>query len=354
MSLAPGQTKTCTATRAVTQADLNTGSIVNAAGVRAERPGGDTSDPSDDITASGSATVTATQTPAVTLTKISDVSSVSAVGQRVHFTMTARNTGNVDLTNVSIDDQLTGIGALTCIPAAGSTLAPQATMTCGADYLTTQADLDRGTIVNNATVNGTAPTGAGVTAAATRTVTVTQTSTIGLTKTAAPTTVSAVGDEVTYSFVVRNTGNVTLSNVGVNETLAGVSTPNCTPAAGTSLAPGATMTCSATRATTQADLNAGAVTNSATATGTNPAGTAVTSTPAAATVQATQSPALTLDKNADRTTFSAVGDVITYTIVATNSGNVTVATSRSATPWPASPRSAASLRPRPASTPGRA
>lgn len=354
VSLAPGQTKTCTATRAVTQTDLNAGSIVNAAEVRGDRPGGNTADPSDDITAADSVPVTATQTPALALTKTSDVSSVSAVGQRVHFTTTARNTGNVDLTNVRLEDQLTGIGALTCTPALGSTLAPQATMTCGADYLATQADLDRGSIVNDAVVNGTAPSGAGVTAAATRTVTVAQTSTISLVKAASPTTVTAVDQVVTYSFTVRNTGNVTLSDVGVNETLAGVSTPSCTPAVGSSLAPGATMTCSATRATTQADLNAGAVTNSATATGTNPAGTAVTSTPAAATVQATQSPALTLDKTADRTTFSAVGDVITYTIVATNSGNVTVATSRSATPWPASPRSAASLRPRPASTPGRA
>ena len=42
------------------------------------------------------------------------------------------------------------------------------------------------------------------------------------------------------------------------------------------------------------------------------------------TVDADQNPALTLDKTSDVATYDEVGDLITYTYVATNTGNVTL------------------------------
>ncbi|MCG8149591.1 hypothetical protein GUY44_03810, partial [Pimelobacter simplex] len=79
------------------------------------------------------------------------------------------------------------------------------------------------------------------------------------------------GEMVTYSFEVTNDGNVTLSSVGISEgafTGSGaMSAIDCPPGA---LAPGDSVTCTATYEVTQADVDAGAVRNTATAHGTPP------------------------------------------------------------------------------------
>jgi len=80
-----------------------------------------------------------------------------------------------------------------------------------------------------------------------------------------------VGDEITFSFVVTNTGNVTLTEVGVSDPmLAEVGITVTCPAA--VLAAGESMTCTADRVyvVTEDDQRAGQVHNVATATGTPP------------------------------------------------------------------------------------
>lgn len=82
------------------------------------------------------------------------------------------------------------------------------------------------------------------------------------------------GDSIAYSFLVTNTGNVTLTSVGVNDPKVGaVSCPV------TVLAPGASTTCSASYTITTADASAGSVTNTATSQGTPPTGPVVISAP---------------------------------------------------------------------------
>ena len=72
-------------------------------------------------------------------------------------------------------------------------------------------------------------------------------------------------------FLVTNTGNVTLTGVTVDDPLVG---PVSCPV--TTLAPGASTTCTATYTLTQADVDAGTVDNTATVTGTPPTGADVT------------------------------------------------------------------------------
>src|SRR5262245_55288739 len=92
------------------------------------------------------------------------------------------------------------------------------------------------------------------------------------------------------------------------------------PCGSGALAPGASTSCTANHTITQADLDAGSIINTAGA-----SGNGVNSPSTSATVTANQNKALTLAKSANPTTYSAVGQTITYTYTITNSGNVTLA-----------------------------
>src|SRR5258705_5895202 len=89
------------------------------------------------------------------------------------------------------------------------------------------------------------------------------------------------------------------------------------------LAPGASITCTATYTITQADIDSGRVTNIASAHGSF-GGNPVNSTTDTKTVNATQNPAHTTVKTETSTGPYAVGDTITYNIVVTNTGNITL------------------------------
>ena len=190
-------------------------------------------------------------------------------------------------------------------------MAPGASITCSATYTITQADLDAGSVTNTATAsNGTVTSNQD-----SETVTAAQSPALTLVKTASPSTYDAVGNVISYSYLVTNSGNVTLSGpFTISDDKATASCP-----ATAALAPGASITCSATYTITQADLDAGSVTNTATASN----GT-VTSNQDSETVTAAQSPALTLVKTASPSTYDAVGNVISYSYLVTNSGNVTL------------------------------
>ena len=81
--------------------------------------------------------------------------------------------------------------------------------------------------------------------------------------TASPDTYSEVGDVISYSYLVTNTGDVTISNLSVADDKA---TDESCPL--TTLAPSQSTTCTASHMIIQADLDAGSVSNTATASGT--------------------------------------------------------------------------------------
>ena len=304
-TLAPTAAMNCSATYTITQADLDSGSVVNTATADS-----DETDPVDDTV-----TVDADQNPALTLDKTSDVATYDEVGDLITYTYVATNTGNVTLNNVTISDPLPGLSALSCVPTQPGTLAPTAAMNCSATYTITQADLDSGSVVNTATADSdeTDPVDDTVTVDAD------QNPALTLDKTSDVATYDEVGDLITYTYVATNTGNVTLNNVTISDPLPGLSALSCVPTQPGTLAPTAAMNCSATYTITQADLDSGSVVNTATADSdeTDPVDDTVT-------VDADQNPALTLDKTSDVATYDEVGDLITYTYVATNTGNVTL------------------------------
>ncbi|MDZ7789009.1 MAG: hypothetical protein U5L08_00655 [Xanthomonadales bacterium] len=128
-----------------------------------------------------------------------------------------------------------------------------------------------------------------------------------------------LGSVLTYTITATNTGNVTLQNVVVTDDLI-TPTGGTTPCA--SVAPGDTCTLVGTYTVTQADVDAGEVVNTATAASDE---TDVIDTEVASPIS--QNPAIALVKQAellDGVTVGGLGDVIEYTLVATNTGDVTL------------------------------
>ena len=162
-----------------------------------------------------------TQDPAVALIKTSDPTNVSAP-QEVTYTYTITNTGNVPLTDLSVTDNRIA-GAITPLL---TTLNPGTSTTAVATYIITQAMIDAGIdIVNIATVTGLAPDNeTQVEATDSATVSIDQIPNISIEKTANVASYDTLGDVITYTVKVKNTGNVTLTDVLLTDTLVDVTT----------------------------------------------------------------------------------------------------------------------------------
>jgi uncharacterized repeat protein (TIGR01451 family) len=238
--LAPGASIACTADHTVTQADIDAGHYLNTACV----------DATGATEACDDADVPAITDLHLTIVKTSAETTYSAVGDVLHYTITATNAGNTTLHNVTVTDP--NAVNLVCVPATPvADLAPGASIVCTADHTVTQADIDAGHYLNTACVDADnvdqACDNADVTGE--------QTPHLSITKDATETFYSSVGDVLHYTITATNDGTTTLASVTVTDPNAtGLS---CTPANGSSLAPGASMDCTASHTVTQADLDAG-------------------------------------------------------------------------------------------------
>ena len=276
--LSPGETAMGTATHAVSQADLDAGFITNTASASAIFAGVPVGSNSDTVT------VTAVQTPSLTLDKSAAPLTYDSVGDVITYTYTLTNTGNTTLVApFSVADDRLAVS-----PPVAVVLAPGASATSTATYAVMQADLDAGFVTNTASA---AATFAGAPVSSNSdsvTVTAVQTPTLGLAKSADPATYALLGETITYTYALTNTGNVTLEapfTVSDDKTTVAVTDP-----VDGALSPGEATTGTATYAVTQADLDAGSVTNAASAQAVFD-GTPVTSNTDTVTVTAVQGPA---------------------------------------------------------------
>jgi uncharacterized repeat protein (TIGR01451 family) len=323
---APAASTTCTATYTVTQHDIDAGGVTNTATASATPPYGMDAPTSNTSTAH----VTVTAAPALTIAKsVESTDSTLTRGGTLEYSFVITNTGNVTLSNVSVDETaFTGSGTIptaTC-PDSAAELEPGAQVVCHASYIVTQADVDQGSVDNTAIATGTPPTEEPVTSGpGSATFPIVSAPGLSLTKTATPDTVHAAGDAVVYTFAATNTGNVTLTDVQVGEvSFSGTGGLGDVACPGGAIAPQQTVTCQATYHVTQADVDAGTVTNSANATALDPTDTPVTSPDAAATVSIPSAPHLTLHKTATAASPAVAGAAVEYHFAVTNDGNVTV------------------------------
>jgi len=129
---------------------------------------------------------------------------------------------------------------------------------------------------------------------------------------------SEVGEVITYTYVVTNSGSIPIEGiVSVNDDILGEITSGTESI---TLQSGESFTVTATHTVSQEDLDRGFITNKAYA----EVPEVVKSPTDSVTVKAVQNPQLTIEKTADRESFSDVGEVITYSYKVTNTGNVTI------------------------------
>jgi uncharacterized repeat protein (TIGR01451 family) len=344
--LTPGQSATARATYQLTQADLDAGQLVNAASADGRAPDGSAL-PSP---AQAGDRIVLTPAGAVGLTLTADSSQLSdppVAGQTVTYLFSATNTGNVTLRQLVLVDPLPGLDAPTHLwPGPPGQLAPGQTVTARADYRLTQADIDRGQLTNDATVEGLTPVGLAVQPAqGSAVVALAPAARLELSKQADTSQLSdppQAGQTVTYRFTVVNTGNVSVHRVAVVDPLDGLSDLDYVwPGPTGQLAPGQSVTAQATYRLTQADLDRGQLSSTATAEAEGPDQSVLPETPSASlTTPLTAAPQLGLgrgvyrlldaplddrigDDPADRAEATSPQEIV-YLFEVRNLGNVTV------------------------------
>ena len=310
--------------------------------------------------------LTVNSAPAIVITKDgtyvdSNNNGVANVGDVINYVFTVKNTGNVILTNVKVTD---ANAVVTGGPLPTLAIGATDTTTFKATHVLTQADIDAGFVYNLATASGKDPNGDTVEDESTDP---TPCTTCPVDPTCTDCTIveieqepsieiqkegtyvdtngdgrASVGDVINYVFTVKNTGNVTLTNVTVTDNNAVVTGgPLAVLAVGLTDA----TTFKATHVLTQADIDAGYVYNLAIATGTPPSGPNVTdesSDPTPCTtcpvdpactdctiVEIEQEPSIEITKDGTYVDTNgdgraSVGDFINYVFTVENTGNVTL------------------------------
>ena len=136
-----GETVTAEATYTITSADILEGVFHNT--VTADFTGGGSWTAEDTVT-------TAELNTTLNVTKTSDVpdGQKAALGQTITYTIKVQNAGNVPYTNVKVEDPLTKLTATI------ETLAVGETKTFTTEYVVTEADVLKGSVLNTATATG--------------------------------------------------------------------------------------------------------------------------------------------------------------------------------------------------------
>ncbi|MCC2454580.1 DUF11 domain-containing protein [Bacillus cereus] len=303
--------------------------------------------------------VTVTVTPAIPNPIKSVNRTIVNIGDTVTYTITFENAGNVPATNVTITDTIPAgttfipnsvlvnnspapnTNPVTGIPVG--TVDPGETVTVSFRVLVNEIP-PSGTITNQGSVTFTYQPEPGqppitVTEPTNPTNVSVRNGTVVSTK-SADRSFANIGDVITYTIVLQNTGNVPATNVSLTDpipggttfipnsvTVNGASQPGANPANGIAL--GTVNPNEPTTVTFQVRVtsvppngnvvNQGSVTSTYTVDPTQPPITTTTPTPT--TTTPVETAIITPTKTADHTTIG-VGDTITYTISFTNVGTV--------------------------------
>jgi uncharacterized repeat protein (TIGR01451 family) len=219
--------------------------------------------------------------PTVELAILTDIQTFATAGQVIQYRYQVKNTGASPIPGVIVFTGTTSAPVCPNVNTVGNQdtyLDAQEAIICTSSYTTTQADLTLGKVANavTANVNGT------LSNVVTITVNAIPERMLTLAKSANPATYDRAGLTIIYTYVIKNSGSLSLgpAQFTVSDAGIGAGAPiNCGDANAT-LAPGATLSCTASYLTTQADMALTSIATTATASG----GGAGPSQPAGATV----------------------------------------------------------------------
>lgn len=267
----------------------------------------------------------------IALVKSSTTSTVFAVGQAVPYTFVVTNTGTVDFHSVSVADYAgaTASGPALTLPSCPTNdLAAGASETCTSTYIVTSSDMSSTAVVDTAVASGGQCSCAEVTSPpSTVTIPITpstpiQTANLTLAKASTTKVISTVGQLIPFTFVVTNHGSQPVSAVAIRDTqsppslnaqMSSIVCPSPT------LAVGASETCSSTYTVSFADFAHGSVTDTAVAVAVPDGGVLEMSGPSTVTIPIET---IAIVKTSSTTAITAVGQVVPYTFVVTNTSAI--------------------------------
>ena len=272
-NVAPGAEVTATATYTVTEQDIVNGTFTNNvtvtfSGVDDKFTGTDTVDELEDANPHMTITKTTVGAEEGHIYKLNDV---------INYKITATNDGNLTLTNVKVEDALTGNVGENAFTI--DILAPGEAQTFDVRYVVTENDVLEGKVINNATGTATDPTDPDepktpVTPGEKEDPIETPNPSLAVVKTSDKTGVVKLGETITYTITVTNNGNVTINDIEVTDELTGNTGDNAFTI--DRLAVGETKQFTATYTVTEDDILEGIIVNRATATGKDPRNEEVT------------------------------------------------------------------------------
>ena len=273
--------------------------------------------------------------PGLHLSVLADRSAGVEAGELVTYRLVVTNTGDLPLSSVAIDDvDVSGSGRLGDLECAQqSTLTSQQSLECTTTYEVQQRDIDlTSAITMVASASATAPDASRIHAVGRHDVLPSPAAPgLGLVMEAvwegqpAP---APAGSVVNYVLTATNTGNVTLTRMSITEAdFSGVGelpALECVPA---TLMPGDSLQCSTDYVVQEGDLGSSSLTNVATAVGYPREGDPVRVQDDTEVPVLPGEPGLTLTKSVTWPSMphpAAVGERVTYTFVATNTGSLTL------------------------------
>ena len=322
---APGAEVTATATYTVTEQDIVNGTFTNNvtvtfSGVDDKFTGTDTVDELEDANPHMTITKTTVGAEEGHIYKLNDV---------INYKITATNDGNLTLTNVKVEDALTGNVGENAFTI--DILAPGEAQTFDVRYVVTENDVLEGKVINNATGTATDPTDPDepktpVTPGEKEDPIETPNPSLAVVKTSDKTGVVKLGETITYTITVTNNGNVTINDIEVTDELTGNTGDNAFTI--DRLAVGETKQFTATYTVTEDDILEGTIVNRATAIGKDPRNEEVTGDGEVRVDTEEKDSHLTVSKETTSEPENgekyALGETINYLITVTNDGNLTL------------------------------
>ena len=324
-NVAPGAEVTATATYTVTEQDIVNGTFTNNvtvtfSGVDDKFTGTDTVDELEDANPHMTITKTTVGAEEGHIYKLNDV---------INYKITATNDGNLTLTNVKVEDALTGNVGENAFTI--DILAPGEAQTFNVRYVVTENDVLEGKVINNATGTATDPTDPDepktpVTPGEKEDPIETPNPSLAVVKTSDKTGVVKLGETITYTITVTNNGNVTINDIEVTDELTGNTGDNAFTI--DRLAVGETKQFTATYTVTEDDILEGTIVNRATAIGKDPRNEEVTGDGEVRVDTEEKDSHLTVSKETTSEPENgekyALGETINYLITVTNDGNLTL------------------------------